>query len=197
MFTITPLISFIPSSSVVKQEHRWEKVRNMAQLKTSLTYSIFTFLTVFLFLSSVLLQTAQAANGGFSSYAGRWIGNGQIIFSDNKREKLTCRVTYFVKNSGKQLAQNIRCTSSSGVKFEIKSKFSRKNNSLHGTWKETNYNQNGSISGKLHKSGFNLIVKSQTGVAKMSVKKSKNRQSVTVSGDGQNIKVVKITLVKG
>ncbi len=169
----------------------------MEQFKNLYIYSLLMAFTVVLPLNGATQNSAQAASSVFSSYAGRWIGGGHIIFSDNSREKLTCRVTYFVRNSGSQLAQNIRCSSPSGVKFEIKSRFNNKNSSLQGSWTESNHNQNGSISGTLHKSGFHLVVKSQTGVAKMTVKKSKNRQNVTVTGDGQNIKVVSITLIKG
>ncbi|MGI9571390.1 MAG: hypothetical protein ACR2PH_16985, partial [Desulfobulbia bacterium] len=88
----------------------------MARLKKALATALFA--TMYVFFPTVgldPLNPTQAASGGFSSYAGRWIGNGHIVFSDNKREKLKCRVTYFVGKSGNQLSQNIRCSSSSGV----------------------------------------------------------------------------------
>ena len=143
------------------------------------------------------LTPKPAAAESLKSFAGRWVGNGQIIFTNKTKEKIFCRVTYFVRNSGNRLDQNIRCKSASGVKFEVKSKLNRQGGSLKGNWQETNYNQKGSLRGQWLNNGFNLIVKSQTGAASMKVRKSGNRQNVILTGDGEIVNRVTILLVKG
>ena len=147
-------------------------------------------------LAFVETKAANASTCSFQSYAGRWVGHGRITFTDGNQEKILCRVTYFSKNGGKNLAQNIRCASTS-MKFEIKSKFECRTGKISGSWKETIHNLAGSLTGKASNAGFNLNIRAQSVAAKMSVKKNGSRQTVRVNSNGQTVRQVLMSLKKG
>ena len=51
------------------------------------------------------VETQQSA---IQNLAGRWTGNGTIESSGGGREKISCVVTYFIREGGKRFESNLR-----------------------------------------------------------------------------------------
>lgn len=93
----------------------------------------------------------------FSPLAGWWGGKGRLSFKDGKTEDVKCRATYFVKDGGKRLKQNVRCATASG-RIEVKSKVTHLAGKIAGTWEETAYNMSGALRGDVTPRGFRVSV---------------------------------------
>ena len=103
------------------------------------------------------LPAHAADEAPFKSVIGWWGGEGRLGFKEGKTEIVKCRVTYFEGASNLEVAQNIRCASSSG-KVEIKSNIIAKGDQVSGTWSELVYNINGDLSGTITEQGFKVEV---------------------------------------
>lgn len=136
------------------------------------------------------------AEGPFAGFGGRWVGGGTIKLTDGKSEKITCRVTYFVKDGGSGLQQNIRCASTS-YKFEVSTTMKASGGSVAGVWQEKVYSAGGSLRGKAGGGRVNVFATGSKFSAAISVKLSGSSQSVVISPRGIEVSSVSMGLKKG
>lgn len=135
--------------------------------------------------------------GPFSNLPGRWVGEGRLGFKSGDIENIKCRATYFIKNEGQHLKQNIRCASASG-KVELKSEINHDSeNKLSGTWKELLYNLSGKLDGTVTKRGFRIKVIGKDLHAHMEIIVKDNRQIVEVHFDSATLIGMTLLLKKG
>ena len=156
-------------------------------------------------VSRALIQTAvlggavllsgsagYAQSAPFAGMAGVWSGGGTITLDSGASERIRCRATYAVSPDGDGLNQTLVCASDS-YKFNLKSDVIAKNGSLSGTWSETSRNVTGSLEGHAGGGQFNVVVSAPAFTANLSLKTSGNKQTVSISAEGQ-IKGASISL---
>jgi hypothetical protein len=133
-----------------------------------------------------------AAANPFDTLLGSWRGNGQILLSDGRTERLKCNAYY--TGGGSQLGMAIRCQSETS-NVEIRSKLSQTGGRISGTWEERTYNAEGTASGNA--TGDKISLQISGGVTgTMQVSFSKSRQSVAISTQGIALKSVTIDLTR-
>ena len=143
---------------------------------------------------AVLLSgsAGYAQSAPFAGMAGVWSGGGTITLDSGASERIRCRATYAVSQDGDGLNQTLVCASDS-YKFNLKSDVIAKNGSLSGTWSETSRNVTGSLEGHAGGGQFNVVVSAPAFTANLSLKTSGNKQTVSISAEGQ-IKGASISL---
>lgn len=132
----------------------------------------------------------------FDAFAGWWSGIGRIGHKGKTAEPMRCRATYFVKEKGQKLTQNLRCSTQS-VSLYVKSEVRHEQGKLIGSWHEEKYNIGGEITGKIDKSGMTLFVKGDDLAATMHVVTKGNRQIVEIDFDGLDVVGISIIFKKG
>jgi hypothetical protein len=144
--------------------------------------------------AAVLLSgsAGHAQSAPFAGMAGVWSGGGTITLDSGASERIRCRATYAVSRDGDGLNQTLVCASDS-YKFNLKSDVIAKNGSLSGTWSETSRNVTGSLEGHAGGGQFNVVVSAPAFTANLSLKTSGNKQTVSISAEGQ-IKGASISL---
>jgi hypothetical protein len=138
---------------------------------------------------------ASAAPGPFDGFAGSWSGSGTLKFASGESERLRCRVTYAVGDNGLRLQQELRCASDS-YSFNVTSAFSYNADAgrLSGTWAETNYNNNGFLSGTVNGGSIQAKVEGRNFTASIAMTTRGNEQSVTIQPDDSDISEVSVAL---
>ncbi len=97
-------------------------------------------------LSAVILGTATHAGSAFDGFGGRWVGNGTILMTDGRQEKMKCVATYFPMNGGTKMNMNVRCASN-GFKIDVKGTIHAFDSRILGTFEERTYEHRGTVSG--------------------------------------------------
>ena len=144
----------------------------------------------------IIAGASGATAGTLQQLAGRWSGWGTVLFDGGELEKIKCVATYFVKNEGKELTQNLRCTTSASYKISAKSVLKLAGSRLSGSWTERKSGNDGVVKGRMTRQGFKLAVKGTTFTAAMKVKTSRCSQSIDISPSGLGVKKIDITLGK-
>ena len=132
----------------------------------------------------------------FNRLPGRWVGDGWLHMSSGDREKIKCIATYFVKNGGTTLKQNLRCASTSYTVIS-RGALSSRGGKVSGTWNEETFDLSGNVTGTAKGGRMRLVVKGDNFTADFSVTTTGARQSVVMSSSGTNIKKMVINLHKG
>ena len=145
---------------------------------------------------TLLSATAAMADGPFASLDGRWTGQGRLGFADQKTENITCRATYFVRENGEKLEQNIRCASA-GAKVEIKSELTHNAGKLTGHWSELIYDKSGDLTGAITPAGFRIDVKGSDLNATMEVIVRDAKQIVEVHFNDSTLIGLSLMMQKG
>ena len=130
----------------------------------------------------------------FTAMAGAWTGTGTISVNNNK-ERLRCRANYRVSNGGSTVDLQIRCASDS-YKFDLQGGVNSLNGNINGTWSESAHGAAGEIAGTV-KAG--LISARATGPyfsAHLSLRTSRNTQSISLNSPGSQISSVTMALSK-
>ena len=140
-------------------------------------------------LSSI---AARADSGPFAGYAGAWSGSGTIATASGS-ERIRCRAVYAVNGGGSGLQQNLICASDS-YRFEVTSNITASANELRGSWSETTRGASGSLSGRAGPGRFNAFVSGAGFSASIAVASGANRQSVTITPQGTDVKNVSMVL---
>jgi hypothetical protein len=149
-------------------------------------------------LGTALLAMAPAAHadpGAFSGYAGRWSGNGTITIANAGTERIRCKGTYAVNNSGNTLQIALRCASDS-YRFDLNSDVTAYGENLNGSWTEASRNVNGSVSGRVSGGQVTALVQTNGYAANFSISTRGSKQSVHVTSKG-DLRDVSISLTKG
>ena len=148
-------------------------------------------------LVAVLLAGTPAAHadpGAFSGYAGHWSGNGTITIANAGTERIRCKGTYVVNNSGNTLQLALRCASDS-YRFDLNSEVTAYGENLNGAWNEASRNVNGSVSGRISGGQVHALVQTAGYAANFSISTRGSRQSVHVTSKG-DLREVNISLTK-
>lgn len=139
--------------------------------------------------TSTPVESTQSA---IQNLAGLWIGSGTIE-SNGSREKISCRATYFVRDGGKHIEQNLRCASAS-YKVDAQAKLNVNGSKISGTWEERSFSANGNINGVVRAGGFLVKIEGQTFSANMSVATAgKDRQNLNIIPTGLAVSRITIT----
>lgn len=138
---------------------------------------------------------AAAVPGALEHLEGRWSGWGAISLSTGGSEQVKCVATYFVRNNGGQLEQNLRCASAS-YRIDAKATLEVVSDQVKGRWQESAYAAEGSVSGRMTASGFNLSIQGDHFTAVMAVSTSSCKQSINIAPQGTDIRRIAIGLDK-
>lgn len=148
-------------------------------------------------LGAALLMIAPAAyadSGAFNGYAGQWTGNGTITIANAGTERIRCKGTYTVNNSGNTLQLALRCASDS-YRFDLNSEVTAYGENLSGSWTESSRNVNGSVSGRVSGGQVSALVQTNGYAANFSISTRGSKQSVHVTSKG-DLRDVTISLTK-
>lgn len=141
------------------------------------------------------VSTACYAQATFDKLAGQWSGSGTIEMANGAHESIRCRAGYDVLHDQHKLQLNIRCASES-YNFELRANANYSGGSVNGNWSETNRGIAGTISGRAEGDRFQVVARSPSFTATLTLVTHGGRQSVTIrSHDNQaSIKNVSINL---
>jgi hypothetical protein len=143
---------------------------------------------------AVLAPSGQSA-AAVSVLDGRWSGWGSITMSNGSAEQVKCIATYFVKSAGAEVTQNLRCASQS-FRIDAVANLDVRGEAVSGKWEERTYSAQGSVSGRLTGSGFNLSIQGENFTAAMAVAVSECKQSITIAPRGFDIARIAVGLDK-
>ena len=127
--------------------------------------------------------------------SGRWSGWGSITMDSGAAEQVKCVATYFIKQAGAELVQNLRCASQS-FRIDAVANLAVKGDHVSGKWEERTYAAQGSVSGRLTGTGFNLSIQGDNFSAAMLVALSDCKQSITIAPRGFDIARIAVGLDK-
>jgi hypothetical protein len=140
------------------------------------------------------LSAAQAQSGAFAGFDGAWNGSGTVSMSDGSSERIRCRATYKVDNSGTGLAQTLRCASDS-YKFDLTSNVTSQGNNVSGSWSEASRNVFGNLNGRAGGGQIDVFVEAAGFAANITLTTRGNKQSVQISSKGE-IRGVSINMIR-
>ncbi|MGA7004369.1 MAG: hypothetical protein WCF47_01810 [Pseudolabrys sp.] len=151
-------------------------------------------LAIALILSVAGTCRAQSI-AAFDRLVGQWSGSGTIDLSNGAHESIRCRAAYDVLNAQRKLQLNIRCASES-FNIDLRASADYSNGAITGNWGETNRGIAGTITGRAEGDRFQVVARSSSFTATLTLVTHGGRQSVTIrSHDNQaSIKGVSINL---
>ncbi len=155
------------------------------------TAAVFT--AALLFSGTAMTKPA----GYFNGMAGNWKGDGRLELASGATERIRCRAKNSVKKDGNGLLQDLRCAGDS-YKLSFKSDLTYKADAgvVTGTWREKNYNVGGFIMGPARPGLMRASVNHEDFAAQVSVVTKGNKQSVTITPKGLDVKKVSVTLTR-
>jgi hypothetical protein len=133
--------------------------------------------------------------GPFARMAGSWSGAGSLTMTNGAQERLRCRARYNVAGGGNELRLNLRCASDS-YNFDLAGDVETNGNTITGSWNEATRNVAGSVSGRVDRDRVQVVARSDTFSASLSLVTQGNRQSVAIRPQGTEVSAVSITLSK-
>jgi hypothetical protein len=93
-------------------------------------------------------QSAQA-DEALRAVAGYWVGAGTISMKNGTHERIRCKGSYAVSDSGNAANQNLVCASDS-YRFNVLSNVSENASGvIRGSWSETTRKANGQLVGRV------------------------------------------------
>ena len=141
------------------------------------------------------VSVSHSQSGPFAGFSGSWSGNGTVALSDGKTERIRCKASYNVNNTGLGLKQTLRCASDS-YKFDLSSDVTSQGDRISGSWNEASRNIFGNLQGTAGGGRIDVMVEAPGFTASLMLRASGNRQTVQISSKG-DIRGVSITMVKG
>lgn len=144
---------------------------------------------------ATLVSVAPLKAAGISELAGRWSGWGSVKLTNGATEQVKCVATYFVKDSGAGLDQNLRCASSS-YKIDAKANYVVSGNSVSGTWEERTHSAKGAVAGNVQDNLFKLTVQGDSFSANMTLTSTKCKQSINITPQGLDVVSISVGLQK-
>lgn len=143
-------------------------------------------------ISTTQLSSPALAQSPFQALGGTWGGAGSLSLANGERERLRCRAYYTPRERGANMGMAIRCASAS-YKIELRSRLAYNNGLVSGSWRETSFNQSGSIRGRASSSRLTLQI--QGGVSgSITVAFAGQNQSISVQTNGSELRGVSISL---
>jgi hypothetical protein len=114
--------------------------------------------------------------------AGSWSGGGTVTLDDGSSERIRCRATYAVGESGAGLNQSLTCASDS-YKFNLASNVIAEGGALSGTWSESSRGVSGTLSGHGSNGSFQVVASAPGFTANISLTTRGNKQSVVIRSE--------------
>lgn len=136
------------------------------------------------------------AAGPFDGLAGSWSGAGTITMATGANERIRCRVRYAVAGGGNSLTQDLRCASDS-YQFNLTANVAMRGTAISGTWSETSRGVGGTISGSARAGSIQAVAESSTFSARLTVTTDGDRQTVSITSPGSEVREVSMSLRKG
>ena len=138
---------------------------------------------------------AQAATKSlFETLAGRWTGWGWIELASGDRERIKCRISYRLIDTGSKATQGIRCASSS-YNIDATALLWNDAGTIKGTWREVTYDAHGKVSGSATDTSASVNLESNNLNAAMKINSiSKCRHTVSIRPKGIDIKMISVGL---
>lgn len=148
-------------------------------------------------LASLFASASAAPRGGpFAGMSGSWGGPGTLSTNTGAKEKIRCRATYKVGETGADLTLELRCASDS-YKFELNGSVQNNDGTISGTWSEATRGAIGTISGTSKGNLLNLRASSPVFSATLAVTTQGNSQTISILSPGSEISAVSINLNRG
>jgi hypothetical protein len=130
----------------------------------------------------------------FAGLPGSWTGSGSTALSDGSHERLRCRATYRVDDSGMRLQQTLRCASDS-YKFDLSTDVVSDGAQVSGTWSESSRGISGTLQGRSNSGRISAVADAAGFSADLNLTTRGNRQSVSIVSQGA-IRDVSITMIR-
>ena len=115
--------------------------------------------------------------------------------ANGAQERLRCRARYNVGGGGNELRLNLRCASES-YNFDLGGEVETDGSAITGSWNEATRNAAGTVSGRVNGDRVQVVARSDTFSASLSLVTQGNRQSVAIRPQGTEVSEVSITLSK-
>ena len=138
-------------------------------------------------------QRAEAAVKLFDNMSGTWSGTGLVTLAGGEKERIRCRVTYEVSETGNRVEQDLRCASDS-YKFELMCDITYANGYITGRWNARTQRQSGTISGRAAAGLIEALAETSGFSAFFTMVTRGDQQSVKITSESQLISDVTITL---
>ena len=142
----------------------------------------------------IMVLPVRAQPAPFAGLPGSWTGSGSIALSDGSLERLRCRATYRVADSGTRLQQTLRCASDS-YRFELSSDVVSDGAQLSGTWSESSRGISGTLQGHSNNGRISAVTDAAGFSANLNLTTRGNRQSVSIVSQG-TIRDASITMIR-
>jgi hypothetical protein len=133
------------------------------------------------------------AVGPFAGFAGSWHGSGQVVGTDGKRERITCRAEYSIQEGGAALSQSLVCASDS-YRVDIGSYAVASGHDVQGHWQEATRQVQGNLTGQITDGNFEGNVAGPGFTAQTSIRTAGRKQEVKISPKGGDVAEVDIVL---
>ena len=128
---------------------------------------------------------ADAQHVPFTRLAGQWAGSGTVNLADGTHEPIKCKAAYDVLEQQKKLELNLRCASES-YNFDLLASAAYAAGKVTGTWSESTRNVAGTLSGRAEDGRFQVVAKSASFSASLTLITHGDRQTVAIkSQDAQ------------
>jgi len=144
---------------------------------------------------SVSAGHAQSGSSPFAGFDGAWSGTGTVSLSDGSVERIRCKASYKVDDTGKGLKQSLHCASDS-YKFDLSSDVTSNGDRISGKWSEASRNVFGDLQGTAGGGQIEVFVEANGFAANLTLRTNGNKQTVQISSKGE-IRGVNITMVRG
>lgn len=132
-------------------------------------------------LLALATYPTSAADNPFAALDGAWGGSGSVRLDTGKTERLKCKGYYNVKG-GSALGMAINCANPS-FKINMRASLTSANGRISGSWEEREFNQVGTVSGKVTDKGMALNFSGAI-TGSMSIVMEGTGQTVTISTGG-------------
>jgi hypothetical protein len=164
----------------------------MRQSRKSRTAAAAGFVVAWLFALA-----PAGASGLFEGMEGSWRGEGSIAWSTGETERMRCNAKYKVERDGNRIVQELTCATDS-TRLVIKSTitYNPAAGAITGSWSETSYGINGSVTGTASTNSVKAMVKSRDNrfQARVTVVTSGSAQTVSIVPQGIDVTEVSVEL---
>ena len=160
--------------------------RTTAKSAAVVTLSAFT-------LVGLPTTASYATTTTFDALIGTWRGEGKVVFTSGKSERLVCNTYYRAKETGKRISIVIRCANPSSGKIEMRGILENADGSLSGTWEERTYNATGTAKGGITGNQIHLSFEGPVN-GTLTTLMWQDTQSIFIRSRGSTLSTVNIML---
>lgn len=113
----------------------------------------------------------QAATVGdpLAHLSGRWVGMAKMTPLSGPEAHFKCVVTYLPRRNGPGMRQNLRCEDKSNFKLHAATELTVEGEKVIGRWRDKINEIEGTVSGAVTPTGFDIELRSQFFAARMAV----------------------------